>query len=83
MATIKKFVTLMMVTLVILYRYTLSPLLGPRCRFYPSCSSYAEQAIRQHGPGRGIFLACRRLLRCHPWHEGGIDNVPDTTKSSR
>lgn len=59
-----------------LYRFFISPLLGPSCRFYPSCSSYAEQAILQHGVFRGSWLAIKRLGKCHPWHEGGIDPVP-------
>lgn len=58
------------------YRRFVSPLLGPRCRFYPSCSQYAATAIRVHGAGRGLLLAVRRLLRCHPWNPGGIDHVP-------
>jgi putative membrane protein insertion efficiency factor len=58
------------------YRYLLSPLLGPSCRFYPTCSHYAEQALQQHGALRGSYLTARRLLRCHPWHEGGYDPVP-------
>lgn len=59
------------------YRYLLSPLLGNRCRFYPSCSCYAEQAIAGHGVLRGSWLALRRLARCHPWHPGGVDLVPE------
>lgn len=59
-----------------LYRYCISPLLGSNCRFYPSCSSYAEDAIEVHGALRGVLLAVRRLLRCHPWHPGGYDPVP-------
>jgi putative membrane protein insertion efficiency factor len=58
------------------YQLTLSPLLGPRCRFYPSCSQYALEALRAHGALRGCALALRRLLRCHPWHAGGYDPVP-------
>jgi putative membrane protein insertion efficiency factor len=59
------------------YQLTLSPLLGPRCRFYPSCSQYALEALRTHGSLRGCALALRRLLRCHPWHAGGYDPVPE------
>lgn len=59
-----------------LYRFFLSPLLGPRCRFYPSCSEYAETALQTHGMFKGIFLALRRLLRCHPFNPGGYDPVP-------
>ncbi|MBI5548105.1 MAG: membrane protein insertion efficiency factor YidD [Deltaproteobacteria bacterium] len=58
------------------YRVAISPLLPPACRFYPSCSAYAEQALRRHGPIRGTVLTARRLMRCHPLHEGGIDPVP-------
>jgi len=63
------------------YQLVVSPLLGPRCRFYPSCSSYALEAIRTHGPLRGTWLAGRRLLRCHPWNPGGVDLVPDRRSS--
>jgi len=58
------------------YQLSLSPWLGPRCRFYPSCSCYAHTAIEEHGAMRGVWLALRRLLRCHPFHEGGYDPVP-------
>lgn len=59
------------------YQRLVSPLLGPRCRFHPSCSEYAAQSILRHGPLRGIYLAVRRILRCHPWNPGGMDRVPD------
>jgi uncharacterized protein len=59
-----------------LYQWTLSPLLGPRCRFYPSCSNYALEAIQRFGVLHGSWLTLRRLGRCHPWHPGGIDPVP-------
>ena len=58
------------------YRRYVSPLLGSHCRFHPSCSRYAIDAIRVHGGGRGSLLALRRVLRCHPLHPGGIDPVP-------
>lgn len=58
------------------YRLLVSPLLPATCRFQPSCSVYAEQAIRRYGVVRGSLLAGRRLLRCHPWHPGGYDPVP-------
>ena len=58
------------------YRWILSPLLGNRCRFYPSCSQYALDAIEKHGAGYGCFLTVKRLSKCHPWHQGGLDQVP-------
>ena len=60
-----------------LYRVALSPLIGPRCRFYPSCSRYAQIAVERHGAAKGGYLAIRRLARCHPWHPGGVDPVPE------
>jgi len=58
------------------YQLLLSPMLGPRCRFYPSCSNYAIEALRVHGAARGSLLAARRVGRCHPWNPGGLDPVP-------
>jgi putative membrane protein insertion efficiency factor len=63
------------VVLIRAYQVCLSPFLGPCCRFYPSCSQYAVDAIRRYGPVKGSGLALRRLLRCHPWHPGGYDPV--------
>ena len=59
-----------------LYRATLSGWLGGQCRFYPSCSHYAEEAVRTHGAARGTCLAARRVLRCNPFSAGGVDRVP-------
>jgi uncharacterized protein len=58
------------------YQLIVSPWISPRCRFYPSCSSYALTALRRHGALRGSWLAVRRLGRCHPWNPGGVDHVP-------
>lgn len=69
-----------LITVIKAYRYLLSPFLGNNCRFHPSCSEYAETAIRRFGPLRGSWLGLRRIARCHPWHEGGIDPVPEKTE---
>ena len=65
-----------LLALVTAYRRWISPLLGDRCRFAPSCSAYAQEALVVHGAGRGSWLAVRRLARCHPFHPGGHDPVP-------
>jgi putative membrane protein insertion efficiency factor len=59
-----------------MYQLTLSPMLGPRCRFYPSCSHYGIEAIDRHGALHGSWLTIKRIGRCHPFHEGGFDPVP-------
>ncbi len=70
------FVTTIMLVLIQLYRWILSPFIGGQCRFYPTCSIYAREAIKLHGPWRGSMLAAKRLSRCHPLHPGGNDPVP-------
>ena len=74
--------TRLLVALVTAYRRFLSPLLGPRCRFAPSCSAYAVEALRAHGALRGSWLTVRRLARCHPFHPGGHDPVPPARSTS-
>ena len=65
-----------MLGLIAVYRKAISPFLRPACRFYPSCSAYAAEAVRRHGAWRGILLSVKRLARCHPLCEGGVDPVP-------
>lgn len=64
-------------TLIRIYQRWISPMLGANCRFYPSCSCYAHDAIARHGALKGSLLALLRLLRCHPWHPGGYNPVPE------
>lgn len=66
-----------LIALIRAYQLCISPLLGPHCRFYPSCSQYAREAFERHGVWYGGWLAIRRVLRCHPWHAGGVDLVPE------
>lgn len=66
----------------VIYRYAISPGLPASCRYYPSCSEYAIEAVETHGVIRGAWLAVRRLARCHPWHPGGVDPVPPETHST-
>ena len=66
----------LLLALIRFYQFAISPMLGQRCRFYPSCSEYAIEAIERHGVVRGGWLGLRRLSHCHPWHAGGYDPVP-------
>ncbi|MBK4987730.1 membrane protein insertion efficiency factor YidD [Pseudomonas sp. S36] len=78
----KQWPRLALVALIRGYQLIISPLLGPRCRFYPSCSHYAIEALRVHGAGRGSWLTLLRLLRCHPLNPGGVDPVPPRKNST-
>lgn len=73
---IKRFLTAFLVFLIRGYQLVLSPWLGRRCRFHPSCSEYALEALQRHGLWKGFWLALRRIGSCHPWHAGGFDPVP-------
>jgi putative membrane protein insertion efficiency factor len=66
----------LVVGLIRIYQWLLSPVMGAHCRFHPTCSHYAIEAVRRHGTVRGLWLALRRVGRCHPWHAGGYDPVP-------
>ena len=76
MRTIKALFIAPLVGLIRLYQYGISPFLGRNCRHYPSCSAYAVEALQRHGVLQGLWLAMRRVARCHPWHPGGFDPVP-------
>ena len=65
-----------LVRLIRAYQYLLSPWVGNNCRYWPTCSEYAREAVEQHGAGRGAYLAARRIARCHPYGRGGVDPVP-------
>jgi len=71
-----------LIALIKLYRYTISPYLAPSCRYTPTCSSYAIEAVERFGIIRGSWMAIRRIGRCHPWHSAGYDPVPDNSNLS-
>lgn len=66
--------------LITIYQWTLSPLMGNCCRFYPSCSNYSKEAFDKHGVMKGLWLTLKRLAKCFPWHPGGLDPVPKKFK---
>lgn len=68
--------TKLLVYLIRAYQYLISPFLGNNCRYHPTCSDYACQAVHAHGPAKGLWLALKRIGRCHPWSAGGHDPVP-------
>jgi putative membrane protein insertion efficiency factor len=72
----RRLLTAPLIGLIRMYQYGISPMLGRSCRFHPTCSEYAIGALRRHGAIRGLWLALRRVGRCHPWHPGGYDPVP-------
>lgn len=74
--SVKRILALPLIWLVRIYQLGISPLKPPSCRFTPTCSQYAIEALRKHGPIRGLYLTVRRLLRCHPWGGSGYDPVP-------
>ncbi|WXK24148.1 membrane protein insertion efficiency factor YidD [Mycetohabitans endofungorum] len=72
-----------LIALLRFYKLVVSPYLGDRCRFYPSCSDYAREAIQYHGAAHGTYLAVKRLCRCHPFSAGGVDPVPPVRADRR
>lgn len=70
-------IVLLLVAALRAYQLAISPLLGPRCKFYPSCSAYGVDALSIHGPGKGLLLSACRVCRCHPWQLGGINPAPE------
>ncbi len=83
MAAIGTVMRAVLIVLIRVYQLFFSPLLGNHCRFYPSCSQYAREAVERYGVIRGVWLAIRRVLRCHPWHPGGFDPVPEPSPKDR
>ena len=75
--------TELLVAVVRIYQWTLRPFIGAHCRFEPSCSHYAIEALRRHGTARGTMLSVRRVLRCNPWNPGGHDPVPNLSRSDQ
>lgn len=72
----KKILSKLLLLPIYFYRYSISPMLPPSCRYSPSCSEYAVEAIKKYGPGKGLILTLKRIARCHPWGGHGYDPVP-------
>jgi len=76
MAAVKFILSIPLLLLIYIYKYAISPLTPASCRHYPTCSTYSIEALKQHGPLRGGWMAIKRIASCHPWGSGGIDPVP-------
>ncbi|HMK20321.1 MAG TPA: membrane protein insertion efficiency factor YidD [Chitinophagaceae bacterium] len=76
MKTFLRILSLPFIALIKIYQWIISPILGPKCRFTPTCSHYAEEALKKHGVFKGIWLTIKRISRCHPWGGSGYDPVP-------
>ena len=83
MSPVGQFLSILIRALIRGYQLFLSPVLGANCRYEPTCSHYAMEAVRAHGPLRGVWLGGRRILRCHPWGGAGYDPVPEPAPSDR
>ena len=79
----RRFTVLIFLIPIRVYQMVISPMLGPRCRFEPTCSHYSEQAIIEYGVIRGIAMSVKRIAKCHPWHPGGYDPVPSKHKTKQ
>ncbi len=82
-STISSLIALPLLVVVKFYQLFISPLLGQNCRFHPTCSCYAHQALKQHGAFKGSWLSIKRIVKCQPMHPGGIDNVPLTENTNK
>lgn len=78
--TLSQLISWLLLAMIKTYQYAISPLIGSNCRFYPTCSNYTREAIEVHGAFKGGYLGLRRLLKCHPYHDSGVDLVPELVK---
>jgi len=72
----KKFLTIILLTVIYFYQNLISPFFAPRCRFSPTCSQYSKESIKKHGPFKGFILTFKRIVKCHPWGGSGYDPIP-------
>lgn len=82
-SSVSSLMALPLLAVVKFYQLFISPLLGQNCRFHPTCSCYAHQALKEHGAFKGSWLAAKRIVKCQPLHPGGIDNVPSAIKNTK